>query len=39
MDLSGKGARGGAAGTGKERFRELLMDLKKDEHAPGATGV
>ena len=39
VDLSGKGARGGAAGTGKERFRELLMNLKKDEHAPGATGV
>jgi len=39
VDLSGKGARGGAAGTGKERFRELLMNLKKDERAPGATGV
>ncbi len=39
VDLSGKGARGGAAGTGKERFRELLLSLKKDEHAPGATGV
>ena len=39
VDLSGKGARGGANGTGKERFRELLTSLKKDEHAPGATGV
>ncbi|MCJ1283591.1 hypothetical protein MMC26_002922 [Xylographa opegraphella] len=39
VDLSGKGARGGANGTGKERFRELLLSLKKDEHAPGATGV
>jgi hypothetical protein len=38
VDLSGKGARGGASGTGKERFRELLIDLKKDEKAPGATG-
>ncbi|MCJ1433606.1 hypothetical protein MMC27_002969 [Xylographa pallens] len=39
VDLSGKGARGGANGTGKERFRGLLTSLKKDEHAPGATGV
>ncbi|MCJ1388820.1 hypothetical protein MMC18_001670 [Xylographa bjoerkii] len=39
VDLSGKGARGGASGTGKERFRELLTSLRKDEHAPGATGV
>jgi hypothetical protein len=38
IDLSGKGARGGASGTGKERFRELLMGLRKDERAPGATG-
>ncbi|KAI9742585.1 MAG: hypothetical protein M1818_003726 [Claussenomyces sp. TS43310] len=38
VDLSGKGAKGGASGTGKERFRELLMSLKKDEQAPGATG-
>ena len=38
VDLSGKGARGGASGTGKERFRELLLNLRKDEHAPGATG-
>jgi len=39
VDLSGKGAKGGAAGTGKERFRELLIGLKKDENAPGSTGV
>ncbi|MCJ1246117.1 hypothetical protein MMC30_003322 [Trapelia coarctata] len=39
VDLSGKGTKGGAAGTGKERFRELLITLKKDEHAPGASGV
>ncbi|KAI9755671.1 MAG: hypothetical protein M1815_004775 [Lichina confinis] len=38
VDLTGKGARGGASGTGKERFRELLLSLKKDERAPGATG-
>lgn len=38
VDLSGKGAKGGASGTGKERFRELLMGLRKDENAPGATG-
>jgi hypothetical protein len=38
VDLSGKGARGGASGTGKERFREMLMGLRKDEKAPGATG-
>jgi len=38
VDLSGKGVRGGASGTGKEKFRELLMSLRKDEKAPGATG-
>ena len=38
VDLSGKGVRGGASGTGKERFRELLLSLRKDEKAPGATG-
>lgn len=38
MDLSGKGARGGGSGTGKEKFRELLLSLRKDEKAPGATG-
>ena len=39
VDLSGKGAKGGAAGTGKERFRHLLGELKKDAQAPGASGV
>ena len=39
VDISGKGIKGGASGSGKERFRELLLDLKKDEHAPGASGV
>ncbi|KAL2856061.1 clathrin light chain [Aspergillus pseudoustus] len=39
VDVSGKGTRGGASGSGKERFRELLLDLKKDEKAPGAGGV
>ncbi len=38
VDVSGKGAKGGAAGSGKERFRELLMSLRKDEKAPGAVG-
>jgi hypothetical protein len=39
VDLSGKGVRGGAAASGKERFRELLLSLKKDANAPGASGV
>ncbi|CAN8095788.1 unnamed protein product [Discula destructiva] len=38
VDVSGKGSKGGAAGSGKERFRELLASLRKDEKAPGATG-
>ncbi|KAL8793728.1 MAG: hypothetical protein Q9195_003669 [Heterodermia aff. obscurata] len=38
VDLSGKGAKGGAAGGGKEKFKELLLDLRKDENAPGASG-
>lgn len=38
VDLSGKGVKGGANGTGKEKFRELLLDLRKDDKAPGATG-
>lgn len=38
VDVSGKGPKGGAAGSGKERFRELLMSLRKDEKAPGAEG-
>ncbi len=36
VDISGKGTKGGAAGSGKERFRELLGSLRKDEKAPGA---
>lgn len=39
VDLSGKGAGGGAAGTGKAKMRELLVSLKKDANAPGASGV
>ncbi|PLN81089.1 clathrin light chain [Aspergillus taichungensis] len=39
VDISGKGTRGGASGSGKERFREMLMDLKKDQNAPGVSGV
>ncbi|KAM6476369.1 clathrin light chain [Trichoderma sp. SZMC 28011] len=38
VDVSGKGAKGGATGSGKERFREMLVSLRKDEKAPGATG-
>ncbi|TGJ84315.1 hypothetical protein E0Z10_g4457 [Xylaria hypoxylon] len=37
-DVSGKGPKGGAGGSGKERFRELLVSLRKDEKAPGAEG-
>lgn len=39
VDVSGKGSRGGASGSGKERFRELLLDLKKDQNAPGVSGI
>lgn len=39
VDVSGKGTKGGAAGSGKERFREMLVSLKKDEKAPGSTGL
>lgn len=39
VDVSGKGSAGGASGSGKERFRELLLSLRKDEQAPGASGV
>lgn len=38
VDLSGKGMKGGASGSEKQRFRELLLSLRKDEKAPGATG-
>ena len=39
VDLSGKGSGGGASGTGKAKFRELLVSLRKDEKAPGAMGI
>lgn len=39
VDLSGKGNKGGASGSEKAKFRELLVSLKKDEKAPGATGI
>ncbi|OJJ44104.1 hypothetical protein ASPZODRAFT_72233 [Penicilliopsis zonata CBS 506.65] len=39
VDISGKGTKGGASGSGKERFRELLLDLRKDEKAPGVSGI
>lgn len=39
VDVSGKGVKGGASGSGKERFRELLLDLRKDPNAPGASGI
>jgi hypothetical protein len=38
VDLSGKGTKGGASGSEKQRFREILISLRKDEKAPGATG-
>jgi hypothetical protein len=39
VDLSGKGSGGGASGTQKAKMRELLVSLRKDENAPGASGV
>lgn len=39
VDISGKGVKGGAAGSGKERFREMLLSLRKDEKVPGASGI
>ena len=39
MDLSGKGQQGGGDGSSKKRMRELLLNLKADKDAPGATGV
>jgi hypothetical protein len=39
VDVTGKGAKGGGSGSGKEKFREMLLDLKKDQNAPGASGV
>ncbi|KAG9651222.1 clathrin light chain, partial [Aureobasidium melanogenum] len=38
VDLSGKGTSGGAQGSAKAKFRELLLNLRKDENAPGASG-
>jgi hypothetical protein len=38
IDLSGKGSSGGAVGSGKAKMREILLSLRKDEKAPGATG-
>lgn len=38
VDLSGKGTKGGASGSDKAKFRELLISLRKDEKAPGSTG-
>ncbi|CAD6505379.1 BgTH12-00870 [Blumeria graminis f. sp. triticale] len=38
VNLSGKGIEGGASGSNKARFRDLLLSLKKDEKAPGASG-
>lgn len=37
VDLTAKGGNA-AGGDGKEKFRTLLKDLKKDENAPGAKG-
>jgi hypothetical protein len=39
VDISGKGIKGGASGSGKERFRELLLTLRKDPDAPGASRI
>jgi len=39
VDLSGKGQRGGGDGSSKKRMRELLLSLKADSSAPGASGV
>lgn len=38
VDLSGKGSGGGGEGSNKAKFREILLSLRKDEKAPGATG-
>lgn len=38
VDLSGKGSSGGAQGSAKAKFRDLLLSLRKDESAPGASG-
>jgi Clathrin light chain len=36
VDVSGKGIMGGASGSGKERFREVLISLRMDPNTPGA---
>lgn len=36
VDVSGKGPKGGADGSEKDRFRKMLLSLRKDEKAPGA---
>ena len=39
VDVQGKGGSKGEVGAvGKERFREMLVSLMKDEGAPGAKG-
>jgi hypothetical protein len=37
VDLNAKGGNA-PGGDGKEKFRTLLRDLRKDENAPGAKG-
>ncbi|KAK4946887.1 Clathrin light chain [Elasticomyces elasticus] len=39
VDLSGKGHQGGGDGSSKKRMREMLLSLKADKEAPGASGV
>ncbi|KAI1628879.1 clathrin light chain [Exophiala viscosa] len=39
VDLSGKGHQGGGDGSSKKRMREMLLNLKADKEAPGASGV
>ena len=38
VDLNAKGGNAASGGDGKEKFRTLLKDLRKDENAPGAKG-
>lgn len=38
-DLSGKGHSSGGAGSSKQKMRELLLDLAKDQNAPAASGL
>ena len=45
MDINKKGggsgsvAGGGGQGSGKEKFREMLSGLRRNEGAPGAKGI